>query len=60
MEETLFSEIPVTSDVAEDVIAVAEPVPIDMGSISGGIQNDGQFTTIESGMFGETDGEMLI
>ncbi len=39
MEETLFSEIPITSDVAADVIDVAEPVPIDMGSMSGGIQN---------------------
>ena len=48
MDETLFSDIPVTSDVAADVIDVAEPVPTDMGSMSGGIQNDGQFITTES------------
>ena len=36
---TLFSEIPITSDVAADVIDVAAPVPTDMGSMPGGIQN---------------------
>ena len=35
MEETLFSDIPVTSSVAEEV-----PIePVNMSSMSGGIQN---------------------
>ena len=57
MEETLFSDIPITSDVAADVIDVAKPIPIqevNFSSMPGVIEN-----TPESGMWLMTSSEPI-